>query len=173
MAQLKRISAEAIPAALDKALRYRLLNEPSLAESICRDVLEVDSGNNSAMITLILALTDQFETDYARAHGQSKEALALLTSDYERAYYEGIIHERWASAQVARGMPEDIASGWIRKAMRCYEQAELLSRPDDADAILRWNTCARVLQRREEATSRVEDMTHDVQAEFGDDIPLR
>jgi hypothetical protein len=41
MVELKRLSAEAIPAALEKALRYRLLNEPAEAESICHDVLHI------------------------------------------------------------------------------------------------------------------------------------
>jgi len=35
MVELKRLSTEAIPTALEKALRYRLLNEPAEAESIC------------------------------------------------------------------------------------------------------------------------------------------
>ena len=38
-----------MPAALEKALRYRLLNEPVEAESICRDVLEVDPDNQAAL----------------------------------------------------------------------------------------------------------------------------
>ena len=42
MFELKRLSDEAIPAALEKALRYRLLNEPAEAESICHDVLQID-----------------------------------------------------------------------------------------------------------------------------------
>ena len=42
MVELKRLSDEAIPAALEKALHYRLLNEPAEAESICHDVLHMD-----------------------------------------------------------------------------------------------------------------------------------
>jgi hypothetical protein len=38
MFELKRISREAIPAALAKAERYRLINDPSSAESICLDI---------------------------------------------------------------------------------------------------------------------------------------
>jgi hypothetical protein len=38
MSELKSLSKEAIPAALEKAMRYRLLNEPAEAESICLDV---------------------------------------------------------------------------------------------------------------------------------------
>ena len=42
MYEPKPIAKQAVPAALEKALRYRLLNEPVEAESICRDVLAVD-----------------------------------------------------------------------------------------------------------------------------------
>ena len=54
----KPISRAGVPAALQKAERYRLINDPSSAESICLDVLEVDPGNQQAVVTLILAITD-------------------------------------------------------------------------------------------------------------------
>ncbi len=53
MFELKPLSAEAIPAALEKAERYRLLNEPAEAESICLDVLKTDPENQQAIITLV------------------------------------------------------------------------------------------------------------------------
>jgi hypothetical protein len=56
----KPISREGVPAALQKAERYRLINDPSSAESICLDVLTVDPGNQQALVTLLLAITDQF-----------------------------------------------------------------------------------------------------------------
>ncbi len=59
MYKLKTISKEAVPQALEKAERYRLLNEPGLAESICQDVLLVDPHNQKAIVMLILALTDR------------------------------------------------------------------------------------------------------------------
>ena len=42
--ELERISSEAVPGALEKAERYRLLNESLGAESICLDILPVDWG---------------------------------------------------------------------------------------------------------------------------------
>ena len=45
MFELKPLNKDAIPAALDKAMRYRLLNEPGAAESICLDVLRIDPEN--------------------------------------------------------------------------------------------------------------------------------
>ena len=59
MVEPRLISIAGIPAALEKATRYRLLNEPLEAESICRDVLAVDPENQEAVITLLLAVTDQ------------------------------------------------------------------------------------------------------------------
>jgi hypothetical protein len=43
MFELKPLSQQAIPDALKKAERYRFLNEPRQAESICRDILNVDA----------------------------------------------------------------------------------------------------------------------------------
>ena len=55
---LKSISIEGVPKALEKAERYRLLNEPSLAESICVDILTVLPAHQQALISLLLARTD-------------------------------------------------------------------------------------------------------------------
>ena len=60
MFELKRLSTAAIPAALAKAERYRLLNEPEAAQSICDDILTADADNFDAVRMLILALTDTF-----------------------------------------------------------------------------------------------------------------
>ena len=61
MFTLKPISRDSVDGALAKAERYRLLNEPSEAESICRDILEIEpQQTGEARISLILALTDQF-----------------------------------------------------------------------------------------------------------------
>ena len=65
MSELKPLSKEAIPAALEKAERYRLLNEPAEAESICLDILAPDPENQQALIILLLASP----TDSAKATG--------------------------------------------------------------------------------------------------------
>ena len=52
MFELKLISKEGVEAALRKAERYRLLNEGWQAESICRDVLRADPGNQRALTIL-------------------------------------------------------------------------------------------------------------------------
>src|SRR3984893_17072718 len=96
MPELKILSKKAIPAALEKADRYRLLNEPSEAESICLDVLQADPENQTAIVTLLLALTDRFEKGYGVSDTQAKEILARIKSEYDRAYYAGIVAERRA-----------------------------------------------------------------------------
>ena len=60
MIELKKLPTESIPAALEMARRYRLLNEPDAAESICLDILVVDPRHQETLITLLLALTDKF-----------------------------------------------------------------------------------------------------------------
>ena len=172
MAELKRIAPGGVAAALDKAVRYRLLNEPREAESICRDVLDVDPANQEALVTLLLALTDQFDHEFADALNSAKEVLARIQGEYEQAYYEGIIHERWAKAQIARRLPGESALGWLRKAMQCYATAERLCTSDDPDAILRWNTCARMIERHD-VQAGVTSSTHDVETHFGDEVPPR
>lgn len=146
MRQLKPLSEDAIDAALAKAERYRLLNEPGEAESICLDILAIDPANQPAQITLLLALTDQFG-EIAGAHTRAREALAHLHSDYDRWYYTGIIAERRAKAQLAHGGSSVGAYDWLVEAMRAFEHADTLRPHGNDDARLRWNACARFLDR--------------------------
>jgi hypothetical protein len=149
MFELKPLSQEAIPQAIEKAQHYRLLNEPAEAESICLDVLQVDPDNQQALVMLLLALTDRFTKGYAIGATQAKEVLPRLTDEYQRAYYAGIICERQAKARLSQGGPgaRFDAYEWLREAMGHYEQAEALRPPGNDDAILRWNACARIIMR--------------------------
>jgi hypothetical protein len=146
MLEPKRISKEAIPRALAKAERYRLLNEPHEAESICRDVLRTEPGNQDAVVALVLALTDQFGSRHAADMSKAREALAQLNGEYERAYYDAIIYERWAKAQFEADAPAHFALGWVEEAMSLYERAEALSPSGNDDAVLRWNSCLRFIE---------------------------
>jgi hypothetical protein len=148
MYKLKQISRAALPGALAKAERYRLLNEPEQAESICRDVLAVEPDHQAALVTLLLALTDQFRPDGHDGVRHAEEALGKLTDDYQRAYYAGIIRERWARALLDGGDPGHQAYEWLRDAMRRYDQAETLAVAGNDDAILRWNSCARIIAQK-------------------------
>ena len=147
MFALKSLSMDAIESALRKAERYRLLNEPAEAESICLDVLEADPGNQPARVTLLLALTDQFG-DAPDAYSRARHALDHLESDYDRAYYGGMIAERRAKAQIGRRAGTAIGVyDSIREAMECYERAEAIRPAGNDDALLRWNGCVRFLAR--------------------------
>src|SRR6202171_5157759 len=106
MSELKALHKEAIPAALEKAERYRLLNEPGEAESICLDILKADPENQEAIITLLLALTDRFEKGYGVGDTQAKELLGRITSDYDRAYYAGIVAEHRAKVKLTQPTPD-------------------------------------------------------------------
>lgn len=147
MFDLKSIHTNAIPEALSKAERYRLLNEPREAESICLDVLRIDPGNQQALVMMLLAITDQFDVSQ-RVH-DARELVSRLRGQYEQAYYSGIITERRAKAIQRKGSPGAgfVAYELLREAMTWYERAEALRPPGNDDAILRWNTCARDLMR--------------------------
>jgi len=148
MFELKTLTEEAIPAALEKAERYRLLNEPGEAESICLDVLKVSPENQRALITLLLAVTDRFTKGYAVSDTQAKELLSRITGEYERAYYSGLLAERRAKMKLAHGGHGTAwAYGLFREAMECYQKAETVRPPGNDDALLRWNTCARIIER--------------------------
>ncbi len=151
--QLKPITHEGIPAALQKAERYRLLNDSSAAESICLDVLAIAPTNQDALVALLLCITDQFVDEMAEGVHRAREVLPRLTDDYERAYYAGIISERRARAQLHRGAlgSSDVAADSFHDAMRWYEKAEAMRPPGNDEAILRWNTCVRMLERHERA----------------------
>ena len=64
MFELKSLHKEAVPAALERAKHYRLLNESGAAESICLDILQVEPDNQEALVTLVLAMSDRFAKGY-------------------------------------------------------------------------------------------------------------
>jgi hypothetical protein len=99
MFELRPLSTTAIPAALAKAERYRLLNEPSEAESICLDILAVDPTHQDALTMMLLAITDQFsgEGDAARA-ARAEQILPEIHDEYARAYFGALMKERRARA---------------------------------------------------------------------------
>lgn len=152
---IKPIHADSIPAAIEKAERYRLLKEPQGAESICRDIIEIDPHNQRALQILLLALTDQFDERPTDAYTETVKVLGKLLDGYAHVYYEGLIWERRAQARLKRGGlgSEHVAYDWYRMAMSCYEKAEKISPAGNDDAILRWNSCARILNRHPELSA--------------------
>ena len=156
MFELKSLSPEAVPAALEKANRYRLLNEPGAAESIYLDILGTDPDNQEALKNIVLAMSDRFGKDYAIGDARVTEYLMRIRSDYERTYYSGIMYERRAKATLAKDGVG--AYELFRQAMDCFETAEAMRPVGNDEAILRWNGCARIITRNNLGPR---DMPHD------------
>jgi len=158
--ELKRISRESVPAALQKAERYRIINDPSSSESICLDVLQVDPRNQEALVTLLLAITDQMAEAPAEGARRAQELLPRLNDEYKRAYYAGIVAESCAKAHLRRATMAsgELAYHWFREAMDWYDKAEARRPAGNDEAILRWNLCARILGRDERLRPRVEEL---------------
>ena len=123
MFEPKPITKDGIPAALQKAERYRVINDPTSAESICLDVLAVSPENQQALVTLLLAITDQFGEALTDDVRRAQQVLPRLQDEYKRSYYSGIICERRAKARLRSGTPRsgEMAYHWLREAMSWYE----------------------------------------------------
>jgi hypothetical protein len=156
MFELKRLSPQAVPAALEKAKHYRLLNEPGAAESICLDILDVDPNNQDALVNIVLAMSDRFAKDYAVGDTRIQDYLAKITDNYERAYYTGITYERRAKAVLEKNGVSSYEL--FRQAMDWFEKAEAIRPAGNDDPILRWNGCARIIVRN---NLEPRDMGHD------------
>ena len=101
--QRKTISKDAIPRAIQKAERYRLLNQSWATESICLDVLEIDPANQQVLVMLLLSLTDQFGAEPGELARRAQSLLRRLTDPYQKHYYAGIIEERLGHAKLLHG----------------------------------------------------------------------
>lgn len=148
--QLKAISKAGIPEALAKVELYRYLNEPEEAESICRDILAVDSAHQLARRMLGLAITDQFTGASTDRYAEVQSIFQSLKDPYERNYYSGLLHERRAKAQLHSGCAAHILLPLVEEAMRCFAEAEKLRPAGNDDSILRWNRCVRLLESHPE-----------------------
>ncbi len=170
-AELRPIRPESVPRALLKAERYRLLGEPREAESICRDVLAADEGNQGALAMMTLAITDQFTMNAPPRPGDALGVVSQIRDDYERAYLEGVVCERWAKAQLRAATPGHVVHDWLTQAMECFDRAISLSPPGNDDAVLRWNTCVRLLRAHPEVSRREEEVSGAAHAIDDEDVP--
>jgi tetratricopeptide (TPR) repeat protein len=145
--KLKTISKDGIEEAFNKVELYRYLNEPEEAESICHDVLAIDPDNQMAQRLLGLTITDQFEGQADDRYAEVEKIFQGLKDRYESQYYMGLFQERRAKAQLRAGRPARGLVESFREAMRYFEEAEKIRPPHNDDAILRWNRCARLLEK--------------------------
>jgi hypothetical protein len=166
MFTLKPITRSSVETCLAKAERYRLLNEPNEAESICHDILAIDPMNRQARISLVLALTDEIQHE-AGAFTCAVAAISGLEAEYDRAYYSGIAWERRAKACYAADGPGagEYVYDWIVKALQSFEQAERLRSAGNDDAILRWNACVRFLDRHKTLQPKMEEIPEPILSE--------
>jgi len=160
MFELKVLSKDAIPHALERIERYRLLNEPKVAVSICQDVLAIDPENQEAIVGMVLALTDQFGHSAGIGMSHALEQIPGLHQEYDRDYYTGIVYEREAKARLQRRYPgaEHDVYDLLHDAMDWFQRADDLHPARNEDARLRWNTCARIVMERN-LKPRTQDQT--------------
>lgn len=145
---LHDIRISAVEKALQKAQQYRSLLEPEIAESICLDVLNIDPDNQVVLVVYILALLDQI----SRAENQSQiktieRTIEQLTSQYQRYYYTGLLNERRARHLLMQAMSHSFAYDYFIEALRFYQHAIERCPEKNDEAILRWNSCIRTIEK--------------------------
>jgi len=159
MFDLKLLTREAIPGALGKAERYRLLNQPWEAESIYLDVLQIDPDNQDALVGGLLSITDQFDGDLSGSVARARELLSRIRDEYERTYYAALICERRAKAVLRAGRANAgvTAHTLIEEALSLYDRAERIRPEGNDDTLLRWNACVRLTQRHRQVVPASND----------------
>ena len=166
MLTLKQLSHASVPGAMAKVERYRLLNEPAEAESICHDILEVEPDNQPVLIAMVLCLSDQIPED-PKAAARALDVASKLKDPYDRAYYSGIVWERKAKAHFHKGAygNQHTVYDWVERALNLFQEAEHIRPPGNDDAILRWNACVRFLKSHPELTPRTSEATVAIMSE--------
>ncbi len=142
--ELKRLTTQNLEAALAKASTYRDLNQPEEADSICRDVLDVDPENLHALQILGLSLTDRFGAGWVGLFEEAISVFERLGTEYDRVYYSGIAWERSAKAHLERGEAHSAVTSF-EHALALFERAEKLASGSSPDPVLRYNRCVRLL----------------------------
>lgn len=157
--QLKSLPPGETRTALALAQRCRDVAEPEEAESICLDVLASEPDDQDALVLLLLARTDLLDQGHPGGVELAREPLARITDDYTRAYYAGIICERQGRHLLrARGRHSSVVAwDWFRYAMDHFEEASRLS-PDRVEAVLRFNTCVRLVERNQHCLPDAEEL---------------
>ncbi len=159
MFELKPLPAGEVSTALAMAERCRDIGEPEEAESICRDVLTVEPNNQASLVLLLLARTDLLDRGLPGGVERARESLPKLESEYDRAYYAGVICERQARYLLrARGRRTSfVAWEWFRYAVDHFEEATRLA-PSRVEPVLRFNSCVRLVERNRHCVPSPEDL---------------
>lgn len=146
--ELKRLAKESLPAALERAKHYRLLNDPGPAESICEDILAIDPGNQEANRIRLLSICDRLESAGSAGMRLALECARQLDSEYAREYYQGLVFERSARVALRQRMPQHMHTCYehLQDAMAHYQRAEQIAPSSNDEALLRWNHCLRIMR---------------------------
>ena len=151
MFALKPISHESVAGALAKAERYRLLDEPAEAESICRDILAIEPEQPARADR---PRSGAHRSDPARSQGLQP-----------RPRYRRASCNRPTIAPTMRASPGSAAprpcttpaptapATRLRMAgqsARPFRRSRTPAPAGNDDALLRWNTCVRFLARHRE-----------------------
>ena len=146
--KLHDIRISAVKKALKKAKQYRSLLEPEIAESICLDVLNVDPENQEVLIVYILALMDQISRTENQTQIKTIEhTIEKLSSQYQHYYYSGLLSERRARHLLTQAMSHSFAYDYFIEALEFYQQAVERCPEKNDEAILRWNSCIRTIEK--------------------------
>ncbi|MCH2169780.1 hypothetical protein MK489_03265 [Myxococcota bacterium] len=163
--EIKTLGADQISTALALAERCRSGGQAETAESICTDILEVDPDNTRAIELLLWARVDLLGEGRHGGVERAQEALALVKSDFDRRYLEGVICERQARFLIGkRGRHSSrVAYDWFRHAMDAFEEASRIE-PGRPEASLRWNACLRSIERDRHCAPAIdEDEDHGIE----------
>lgn len=163
--ELKPLGSRNLSAAVALGKHYRDLNQPEEAESICRDILEVEPDNDDALRTLGLALTDRFPSAWTILFDEACATFARITVEFERLYYTGVAWERYAKAQLEAGRTHNAIHAF-EEAIVHFERADKLASPDDPSPILQYNRCVRALTTHPEIV-RAEPPPQECESDYG------
>src|SRR5690606_12521160 len=102
------------------------------------------------------------DSGHAGAAAEAERRVRSVRDEYKRLYLSGIIRERRGKAVLRseRAGSGPTAQAWLTEAMTCYERAEAIRPAGNDEALLRWNTCARLLA----GIPAVEQGTHEFSA---------
>ncbi len=146
--KLHDIRISAVDKALEKAKQYRSLLEPEIAESICLDMLNIDPENQAVLVVYILALLDQLSRTENQTQIKTIEGtIEKLTSQYQRFYYTGLLNERRARHLLTQTMSHSFAYDYFIEALSYYQKAVDRCPEKNDEAILRWNSCIRTIDK--------------------------
>ena len=93
-----------------------------------------------------------------------------LTDAYEQQYCMGLSVRAPAKAQMRARRPPHAVTALFQEAMQHFEAAEKIHPPENDDAILRWNRCARLLEKIPQIESA---SSHDEAFEDHDTAPVQ